>query len=66
MDFGVAHLIAFPSQGITLFPGDLIATGTSFGLGLGMKPPVSPNDGDVCEAELQGHGVILNRIRAVS
>ena len=66
MVFGVANLIAFLSQGITLLPGDLIATGTPFGTGLGMKPPVYLNDGDVCEAEVQGIGVIRNRIRAVS
>jgi 2-keto-4-pentenoate hydratase/2-oxohepta-3-ene-1,7-dioic acid hydratase in catechol pathway len=66
MVFGVANLIAFLSQGITLLPGDLIATGTPFGVGLGMKPPVYLKDGDVCEAEVQGIGVIRNRIRAVS
>lgn len=65
MVFGVANLIAFLSQGITLLPGDLIATGTPFGVGLGMKPPVYLNDGDVCEAEVQGIGIIRNRIRAV-
>lgn len=65
MIFGVAHLIAFLSRGITLLPGDLIATGTPFGVGLGMKPPVYLNDGDICEAEVQGIGIIRNRIRAV-
>ena len=66
MVFGVANLIAFLSQGITLLPGDLIATGTPFGVGLGMKPPVYLNDGDICEAEVAGIGVIRNRIRAIS
>jgi len=65
MVFGVANLITFLSQGITLLPGDLIATGTPFGVGLGMKPPVYLNDGDVCEAEVEGIGIIRNRIRAV-
>ena len=65
MIFGVAHLIAFLSQGITLLPGDLIATGTPFGVGLGMKPPVYLNDGDICEAEVEGIGIIRNQIRAV-
>ncbi len=63
MIFGVANLIAFLSQGISLLPGDLIATGTPFGVGLGMKPPVYLEDGDVCEAEVAGIGVIRNRIR---
>ena len=66
MVFGVANLIAFLSQGITLLPGDLIATGTPFGVGLGMKPPVYLNDGDICEAEVERIGTIRNRIRAVS
>ena len=65
MIFDVANLIAFLSQGITLLPGDLIATGTPFGVGLGMKPPVYLKDGDVCEAEVQAIGTIRNRIRAV-
>jgi len=65
MVFGVANLIAFLSQGITLLPGDLIATGTPFGVGLGMKPPVYLKDGDICEAEVEGIGVIRNRVRAV-
>lgn len=65
MIFGVANLIAFLSQGITLMPGDLIATGTPFGVGLGMKPPVYLENGDVCEAEVDGVGVIRNRIRMV-
>jgi len=66
MVFGVANLIAFLSQGITLLPGDLIATGTPFGVGLGMTPPVYLNDGDVCEAEVERIGIIRNRIRAVN
>lgn len=63
MIFGVTKLISFLSQGITLLPGDLIATGTPFGVGLGMKPPVYLEDGDICEAEVSGIGVIKNRIR---
>ncbi len=62
----MTHLIAFMSQGITLLPGDLIATETPFGVGFGMNPRVYLNDGDVCETEMQGRYVILNRIRAVS
>lgn len=65
MVFGVANLISFLSQGITLLPGDLIATGTPFGVGLGMKPPVYLEDGDVCEAEVDGIGIIRNKIRMV-
>ncbi len=66
MIFGVANLISFLSQGCTLLPGDLIATGTPFGVGLGMKPPVYMKDGDICEAEIDGIGTLRNRIVAVS
>ncbi len=40
MIFGVAHLVAYISQFMTLNPGDIIATGTPPGVGLGQKPPV--------------------------
>ena len=65
MIFGVAGLIAYLTRGITLLPGDLIATGTPFGVGLGMKPPVYLKDGDVCEVEIEKIGTIRNRMRAL-
>ena len=65
MIFGVANLIAFLTQGITLLPGDLIATGTPFGVGLGLRPPVYMKDGDICEAEIDGIGTLRNKIVAV-
>lgn len=40
MIFGVAHIVSYLSQFMTLEPGDIIATGTPPGVGLGMKPPV--------------------------
>jgi len=40
MIFGVAHIVSYVSQFMTLEPGDVIATGTPPGVGLGMKPPV--------------------------
>jgi 2-keto-4-pentenoate hydratase/2-oxohepta-3-ene-1,7-dioic acid hydratase in catechol pathway len=66
MIFGVAALIAYLTRGITLLPGDLIATGTPFGVGLGMKPPVYLKDGDVCEVEIEKIGAIRNRMRALA
>lgn len=65
MIFGVAHLVSFLSQVMTLAPGDLIATGTPFGVVLGMKPQVWLKDGDVCEAEIDGIGAIRNRMRCI-
>lgn len=65
MIFGVANLVSYLSQVMTLEPGDLIATGTPFGVALGMKPPVWLKDGDVCEAEIDGIGAIRNPMRCI-
>ena len=65
MIFGVAELVAYLSRAMTLTPGDLIATGTPFGVALGMKPPVWLADGDVCEAGIAGLGTIRNVMRVI-
>ena len=65
MIFGVAELISFISQGITLEPGDLIATGTPVGVGFARKPPIYLTDGDVVEIDIDGIGVLTNPVRAV-
>ncbi|TNJ47746.1 fumarylacetoacetate hydrolase family protein [Phaeobacter sp. B1627] len=57
MIFGVAEIISHLSQLMTLHPGDVIATGTPPGVGMGQKPdPVYLRDGDVMELEIQGLG----------
>ena len=61
--FNVNKIIAYASQGTTLEPGDLIPTGTPFGVGFSRKPPVFLKDGDVCECEVEKVGAIRNRIR---
>ncbi|MER3461433.1 MAG: 5-carboxymethyl-2-hydroxymuconate isomerase [candidate division GAL15 bacterium] len=63
MIFSVAQAIEDLSRGITLLPGDVIATGTPAGMGFGQNPPVFLQDGDVVEAEISGIGVLRNRIR---
>ncbi|MEQ8368933.1 MAG: fumarylacetoacetate hydrolase family protein [Roseicyclus sp.] len=63
MVFGVAHVIAYLSQFMTLHPGDVIATGTPPGVGMGQKPPVYLKPGDVVEAHVEGLG--RQRQRAV-
>ncbi len=63
MIFGVAELIAYISKFMTLFPGDLIATGTPPGVGAGMKPPVFLKEGDVMEPGIAGLGVQRQEIR---
>ncbi len=54
-------LIETCSRGITLYPGDVIATGTPAGVGMGLKPPQWLKTGDVVRIEIDGIGVIENR-----
>jgi 2-keto-4-pentenoate hydratase/2-oxohepta-3-ene-1,7-dioic acid hydratase in catechol pathway len=61
--FNINKIIAYASQGTTLLPGDLIPTGTPFGVGFSRKPPVFLKDGDVCECEVEKVGSIRNRVR---
>ncbi|MBV9928596.1 MAG: fumarylacetoacetate hydrolase family protein [Acidobacteria bacterium] len=64
MIFGVAHLIHYISQAITLEPGDVIATGTPEGVGVFRQPPVLLKDGDVFEVEVEGLGTLINTFEA--
>jgi acylpyruvate hydrolase len=61
--FDVRYLVSYLSGLMTLSPGDLIATGTPPGVGLGMKPPVFMNPGDVCRVEISGLGSLENPIK---
>jgi 2,4-diketo-3-deoxy-L-fuconate hydrolase len=57
MIFGVAKLVSYCSQYMTLLPGDIITTGTPPGVGMGMKPdPVFLKPGDVMNLGIQGLG----------
>ncbi|MGP3696145.1 fumarylacetoacetate hydrolase family protein [Rhodobacter sp. NSM] len=56
MVYGVAHLVSYLSQFMTLHPGDVISTGTPPGVGLGMKPPRFLKPGDVVELGVEGLG----------
>ena len=56
MVYGVAHLVSYLSQFMTLHPGDVISTGTPPGVGLGMKPPQYLKLGDVVELGIAGLG----------
>ena len=56
MVYGVAHLVHYLSQFMTLHPGDVISTGTPPGVGLGMKPPRYHKAGDVVELGIAGLG----------
>jgi len=56
--FGVAEVVAFISQAITLEPGDLILTGTPSGVGMALDPPRFLTAGDVVRIEIEGLGSI--------
>lgn len=60
--FDVPTLIETISAGITLYPGDIIATGTPAGVGLGFKPPKYLVAGDVVRLEVGGVGVLENKL----
>jgi 2,4-didehydro-3-deoxy-L-rhamnonate hydrolase len=62
MVFGVAELLAFISEAITLEPGDLIATGTPAGVGFARRPPVFLADGDEVTVEIEGIGALTSPV----
>ena len=55
--FDIPHVISYISQFMTLLPGDVISTGTPFGVGLGFNPPKYLKAGDVMELGIDGLGV---------
>jgi len=59
--FDIPTIIATLSQGITLKPGDIIATGTPVGVGIGFDPPKYLKAGDVVRIEIDGIGTLENR-----
>lgn len=64
MVFGVAHLVSYLSGFMTLHPGDIIATGTPPGVGMGMTPPRYLRPGDVVEPGIEGLGSQRQRVMA--
>jgi acylpyruvate hydrolase len=62
MMFPVIETLVYVTQGMTLEPGDIIFTGTPSGVGFARKPPVWMKNGDVCEIEIGGIGVLRNPI----
>ena len=61
--FDIPTLIETCSRGITLYPGDIIATGTPASVGLGMTPPVFLKAGDVVRIEIDGIGTLENPVQ---
>ena len=62
MIFPVARLIAEWSAGMTLYPGDILLTGTPSGVGVGRTPPEFLTPGDVVEAEVGAIGILRNTV----
>ena len=60
MIFPIRTIIAILSQGMTLEPGDIIATGTPSGVGFVRNPPEFLQAGDVMETEVEGIGILRN------
>jgi 2-keto-4-pentenoate hydratase/2-oxohepta-3-ene-1,7-dioic acid hydratase in catechol pathway len=61
--FDIPTLIETLSAGITIYPGDLIATGTPVGVGIGFKPPKYLKSGDMLRVEIDGIGALSNPVR---
>tara|TARA_B100000242_G_scaffold294333_1_gene276464 strand:- start:7309 stop:8163 length:855 start_codon:yes stop_codon:yes gene_type:complete len=55
--FNVEEVVSYISQFMTLLPGDIISTGTPFGVGLGLNPPKYLKEGDVVELGIDGLGI---------
>ena len=55
--FNIQHVVSYISQFMTLLPGDVISTGTPFGVGLGLTPPKYLKNGDIVELGIEYLGV---------
>ena len=62
MIYQVKTIISLLSQGMTLEPGDIIATGTPSGVGFARKPPEFLKAGDIVETEIDGLGLLRNEV----
>src|SRR5256884_7034007 len=62
MIYSVRQIIAILSRGLTLEPGDIIATGTPSGVGFARKPPEFLKAGDIMETEIEGIGTMRNTV----
>ena len=61
--FGIPKLVSYISTYMTLLPGDVISTGTPFGVGLGLDPQKYLKDGDVMELGIDGLGISKQNVR---
>ena len=61
--FGIPKLVSYISEFMTLLPGDVISTGTPFGVGLGLDPQMFLKGGDEMELGIEGLGVARQKVR---
>ena len=61
--FGIPKLVSYISEFMTLLPGDVISTGTPFGVGLGLDPQLYLKAGDEMELGIEGLGVARQKVR---
>jgi len=62
--FRIPQLLEYITQGITLWPGDIVATGTPAGVGVFRDPPVFLQEGDVVSVSIEKLGTLTNPVRA--
>jgi len=60
--FRVPFLVEYLSRSMTLEPGDVVSTGTPGGVGVYREPPIFLKSGDVMRLEIEGIGVLENRV----
>ena len=60
--FGIDHIVWYVSQFMELNPGDIINTGTPFGVGLGFKPPKYLKSGDVLQTGIENIGELHSQV----
>ena len=66
MIFDIPTLIETISAGISLYPGDIIATGTPAGVGAGLEPPQFLRHNDLVEIQISEIGTLKNKVKAIS
>ncbi|MEC8636879.1 MAG: fumarylacetoacetate hydrolase family protein [Bacteroidota bacterium] len=62
--FGIPKLVSYISEFMTLLPGDVISTGTPFGVGLGLDPQIFLKEGDEIELGIEGLGISKQKVKA--
>ena len=64
MIFNVPKLVSYTSHFLTLYPGDIISTGTPPGVGMGMKPPTYLKGGETLKVGIEGLGEQVQQVLA--